>query len=257
MKHSFRVLEHQLMVYRRTWRGGLFTTFLAPIMYLLAMGLGLDTFVDQSTGGGMGGVPYLMFLAPGLLASQAMQTAAGESMYPIMSAITWHRTFQSMISTPIAALHVVYGTALWMIVRLTIVSVAFVIVMVVFGATDIFRGVAMMPVAVLTGLAFALPIMAYTVTRKGDGSFPAINRFIITPLFLFSGTFFPIEQLPQPVQAIAWLTPLFHGVSLTRSLAIGHDLDVVILAIHALVLIGLAALGTLIAFRTFRKRLIV
>ena len=96
------------------------------------------------------------------------------------------------------------GTSLWMVVRLTIVSAAFVIVMVIFGATDILRGIAMLPVAVLTGLAFALPIMAYTATRRGDASFPAINRFIITPLFLFSGMFFPVTELPTFLQPIAF-----------------------------------------------------
>ena len=255
MKHSLRVLEHQLMVYRRTWRGGLFTTVLAPVMFLLAMGLGLGTFVDESTAGGMEGVPYLVFLAPGLLASQAMQTAAGESMYPIMSAITWNRTFQSMISTPIAALHVVLGTSMWMIVRLTIVSTAFVIVMIIFGATDILRGIAMLPVAVLTGLAFALPIMAYTVTRRGDSSFPAMNRFIITPLFLFSGVFFPVTELPTFLQPIAFVTPLWNGVSLARGIAIGN-IDAPLALYNLGVLFVYCAVGLVAASRTFPRRLV-
>jgi len=255
VKHAVRVLEHQLLVYRRTWRGGLFTTFLAPVMFLLAMGVGLGTFVDSSTSGGMDGVPYLVFLAPGLLASQAMQTAAGEAMYPIMSAITWNRTFQSMISTPITAMHVVFGTSLWMVVRLTIVSVAFVIVMVIFGATDILRGVAMMPVAVLTGLAFALPIMAYTVTRTGDGSFPSINRFIVTPLFIFSGVFFPVTELPAFLQPIAYATPLWNGVSLARGIAIG-TIDAPLALANLGFLFAYCAVGLFAAMRTFPRRLV-
>ena len=228
MKHSVRVLEHQLLVYRRTWRGGLFTTFLAPVLFLLAMGLGLGTFVDQSAAGGMGGVSYLVFLAPGLLASQAMQTAAGEAMYPIMSAITWNRTFQSMIATPISAFHVV---------------------------TDIPRGIAMIPVAILTGLAFALPIMAFTVTRKGDASFPAINRFIITPLFIFSGVFFPVTELPAFLQPIAYATPLWNGVSLARGIAIG-TIDPPLAAANLAVILAWCAAGLYAAFHTFPRRLV-
>jgi lipooligosaccharide transport system permease protein len=102
-----------------------------------------------------------------------------------------------------------------------------------------------------------MPMAAWTASRKTEQSFAFVFRFIVTPLFLFSGTFFPIEQMPAAIQPVAWFTPLFHGVSLTRSLAIGHDLDPVQLAIHVLVLVGLAALGTLIAFRTFKKRLVV
>jgi lipooligosaccharide transport system permease protein len=255
VKHSRRVLEHQLLVYRRTWRGGLFTTFLAPVLFLLAMGVGLGTFVDQSASGGMEGVPYLVFLAPGLLASQAMQTAAGEAMYPIMSAITWNRTFQSMISTPIAALDVVFGTSLWMIVRLAIVSTAFVIVMILFQATDVLRGIAMIPIAILTGLAFALPIMAFTVTRKGDASFPAINRFIITPLFIFSGVFFPVTQLPDFLQPIAFLTPLWNGVALARGIALGA-LDAPLAAYNLTVLAVYCAVGLYAATVTFPRRLV-
>ncbi len=255
MKHSRRVLEHQLLVYRRTWRGGLFTTFLAPVLFLLAMGVGLGTFVDQSTAGGMEGVAYLVFLAPGLLASQAMQTAAGEAMYPIMSAITWNRTFQSMISTPIAALDVVFGTALWMVVRLAIVSTAFVIVMILFGATDVLRGIAMIPIAILTGLAFALPIMAFTVTRKGDASFPAINRFIITPLFIFSGVFFPVTQLPDFLQLIAFLTPLWNGVALARAIGLGA-FDPALAAYNLMVLVVYCAVGLYAATVTFPRRLV-
>ena len=184
-----------------------------------------------------------------------MQTAAGEAMYPIMSAITWNRTFQSMISTPIAALDVVFGTSLWMVVRLAIVSTAFVIVMILFGATDVLRGIAMIPIAILTGLAFALPIMAFTVTRKGDASFPAINRFIITPLFIFSGVFFPVTQLPDFLQLIAFLTPLWNGVALARAIGLGA-LDPALAAYNLTVLVVYCAVGLYAATVTFPRRLV-
>jgi lipooligosaccharide transport system permease protein len=193
---AVHVLEHQLFTFRRTWRGGVFSTFLAPVLFLAAMGLGLGTFVDEADAPALQGVAYLAFLAPGLLVSQAMQVAAGESMYPIMSAITWNRTFQSMTSAPLTVPDVVVGLTFWFAIRLTLVCAVFVAVSVMFGAVAIGPGILMIPVAVLTGLAFALPISAFTATQRTDQAFPVINRFVIIPLFIFSGTFFPIDQLP-------------------------------------------------------------
>jgi lipooligosaccharide transport system permease protein len=115
------------------------------------------------------------------------------------------------------------------------------------------------PAAILTGLAFGMPMAAWTASRKNESSFPVIFRFVITPMFLFSGTFFPIERLPEVIQPVAWLTPLFHGVALTRALAfMGHDVDLAGAGIHALILVGLVPRRHgLIALRTFRKRLVV
>jgi lipooligosaccharide transport system permease protein len=252
---ALRVLEHHLLVYRRTWRGGLFTTFLAPVLFLLAMGLGLGTFVDQNNPQALGGVSYLTFLAPGLLAAQAMQTAAGESMYPLMAGLQYLRTFHAMVSSPLGPTDVVIGQTLWFAVRLTLVAVAFVIVMILFGAADVVRGLAMVPVAVLTGLAFATPMAAWTATRRTDASFPVINRFIVTPLFIFSGTFFPIDQLPAFLQPIAYVTPLWHGVSLARSIALG-SVDPALAIVNLAVLGAYITAGVAIATVTFQRRLV-
>jgi lipooligosaccharide transport system permease protein len=248
------VLEHHLLVYRRTWRGGLVTTFLAPVLFLLAMGLGLGTFVDKGDPTSLHGVAYLVFLAPGLLVSQAMQTAAGESMYPIMSGLTWNRTYQAMIAAPLRVRDVVVGQVAWLTVRLTLTATVFVAVMLAFGATDILSGLAMIPAAVATGVAFGVPITAYTATRRNDNVFPAINRFIITPLFIFSGTFFPVEQLPVFIQPIAYLTPLWHGVSLARGIALG-TLDPLLALVNIAVIGAYIAVGIGVAMVTFRRRL--
>jgi lipooligosaccharide transport system permease protein len=252
---SVRVLEHHVMVYRRTWRGGLFSTFVGPVLFLLAMGLGLGTFVDASNPAVLGGVTYLAFLAPGLLAAQAMQTAAGESTYPLMAGIVWLRTFHAMVATPVRPLDVVIGQTLWFAVRLTLVATAFVIVMILFRAADVVGGLAMIPVAVLTGLAFAAPIAAWTATRRTDSSFPVISRFIVTPLFIFSGTFFPISQLPDFLEWIAYVTPLWHGVSLARQLSLGQ-VDQALAMFNLAVLIGYIAVGVVFAVRTFGRRLV-
>jgi lipooligosaccharide transport system permease protein len=127
----------------------------------------------------------------------------------------------------------------------------------VFGAIASPLALLAWPTAILTGVAFGMPMAAFTATQKNENAFPVIFRFVVTPLFLFSTTFFPLDRLPEFIQPLAWFTPLFHGVALTRSLALGRDLDLAVLGLHAAVLVGLVVLGTLVAFRTFRRRLVV
>jgi lipooligosaccharide transport system permease protein len=129
--------------------------------------------------------------------------------------------------------------------------------MVVFGAVSSPTFLLAWPAAVLTGVAFGMPMAAWTATRKTENSFAIVFRFVVTPMFLFSGTFFPISQLPDAIEPVAWLVPLYHGVNLARTLAIGHDLNLVVLLIHVAVLLGIIIVSTLIAFRTFRRRLVV
>ena len=252
---GLRKLEHSLLIYRRVWRGTFFGTILSPVLYLSAMGVALGSLVPTMTA--FGGVPYIVFLAPGLLAAQAMQTASLESSWPLFAGFKWNKTFEAMIGTPQGVRDIVLGHLYWLIVRLGIVTGIFLVVAFVFGAITSPTAILAWPAAILTGVSFGMPLAAWTATRKQENSFAIVFRFIITPLFLFSGTFFPIEQLPDQVEWLAWLTPLFHGVSLTRSLAIGHDLDPVVLAIHTIVLVTLAGVGVALSMRTFKKRLVV
>ncbi len=198
MTAAARVFEYNARVYRRNWRGTLFVTFVGPMLFLASMGFGLGRFVDQgqNAAGALGGVTYAMFLAPALLAAQAMQTAGFESTYPIMGRIVWDKIYHGMLATPITVSGIVLGQLAWIAVRLFIVTGAFFLVMTAFGIVRSPLGVLAVPVAVLTGLAFSAPIVAFTATQRNDQGFNAIFRFGITPLFLFSGTFFPIDQLP-------------------------------------------------------------
>jgi lipooligosaccharide transport system permease protein len=250
-----RKFEHSLFVYRRIWRGTLFGTIVSPILFLTAMGVALGSLVPSMTT--FGGVPYIVFLAPGLMAAQAMQTGTQESSWPLIAGFRWNKTFEAMIATPQGIRDIVLGHLYWLTVRIGIVTGVFLIVSYFFGAITSPTAIFAWPAAILTGIAFGMPMAAWTATRKNEQSFSVIFRFIITPLFLFSGTFFPIEQLPPVFQTLAWFTPLYHGVALTRSLAIGHPLDPLVLLIHAAVLLALVIGGTLIALRTFRGRLVV
>ena len=199
---ALRVLEHELLVYRRSWRGSLFSSFLNPVLFLTAMGLGLGSLVNANaaaasssagaSAAALAGVSYLAFLAPGLLASTAMQTAAGESTFPVMAGLVWVRSFHGMTATPIRPSDVVVGKLTYVGLRILLVVAVFFGVMVLFGAVAGPGAVLSVPAALLTGLAFATPIAAYSATQRQPNGFNALFRFGVVPLFLFSGTFFPI-----------------------------------------------------------------
>jgi lipooligosaccharide transport system permease protein len=250
-----QVFEYKALVYRRVWRGSVFSTFLSPVLFLAAMGVGLGSFVDNGHAiASLGGVSYAVFLAPGLLAAQGMQTAASESTWTIMGGFVWDRTFHGMYATPVSVAGIVFGQLAWVTARLTMVATAFFVVMVAFGFVGSPLGVLGIVASVLTGLAFAAPITAFAAGQKNDTVFSMIFRFFITPLFLFSGTFFPIEQLPLIIRPIAWLTPTFHGVALARGLSLG-TLDPLGGLVHLGVLVLYIVIGTACALLTFRRSL--
>ena len=253
MTGALRVVQRNALVYRRAWRGSVFSSFLQPTLFLLAMGLGLGTMVDAGGAALPGGVSYAEFLAPGLLAAAAMQVAGFESTYPVLGKMLWFRNYEAILATPLGVTDLVLGELAWIAVRLTAIASAFVLVMAAFDIPRSALVILAIPAAVLTGLAFAAPIMAFAATRKHSNTFNVLFRFVLTPLFLFSGVFVPISRLPEPLARAAWLTPLFHGVELVRGLA----LDAVPQAwpFHVAFLAALAAAGITIAQQKFRRRL--
>jgi lipooligosaccharide transport system permease protein len=249
--------EHQLLLYRRTWRGSIFGSFLTPVMFLLAMGVGLGGFVDRSGSAAVGGVPYLAFLAPGLLASTVMQTSTFEATFPVLGGFRWIRRYHAMYATPLTPAAIALGQLGWIATRATLVGAIFTVVMVLFDATRSWTAVLAIPVATLTGLAFAGPIAAYMTTQRDTNAFSTIFRFGITPLFLFSGTFFPIDRLPAIIQPIAWIFPLWHGADLARALTLGTIGQAPLLHLaHLAILVGIAGAGTVAVIFMFRRQLL-
>jgi lipooligosaccharide transport system permease protein len=174
-----------------------------------------------------------------------------------MGGLVWNRIFHAMYATPISPRDIALGNLAWIAARLTLISAVFTGVIVLFGAAESPLIVLAIPAAALTGLAFAAPIAAFAATQKTPDRFAAIFRFGITPLFLFSGTFFPIESLPEAVRPVAWVTPLYHGASLTRGLSLGTLLDDPLLAmVHVLILGACVAVGTWAMIRTIERRLV-
>ncbi|HUQ44840.1 MAG TPA: ABC transporter permease [Candidatus Limnocylindria bacterium] len=252
-----RVFEHRFMSYRRTFRASLFSSFGIPVLFLTAMGFGLGGYVDATPDAVLAGLTYLQFLAPGLLAATVMQAASFESTIPILGGLQWNKIFHAMFATPIRPRDVVLGNLAWITVRLLLVASVFAVMIVLFGASRSWLIVFAVPAAVLTGLAFGTPIMAFTATQRTPDRFAAIFRFGITPLFLFSGTFFPIESLPSFLQPIAWLSPLWHGADLCRQLMLGTIGNNPLLAlIHLAILVTITVTGAALAFRTVEARLV-
>jgi lipooligosaccharide transport system permease protein len=244
-----------LTAYKRTWRGSVFGRFLSPLLFLLSIGLGLGSLVDKSAGG-VGGVPYLQFVVPGILAAQAMWVAMGESTYQVLGAIRWNMKYHAMLATPIGINDILLGHLAYVAMQITGATVIFLAVAAMFGSFSSWWVLLALPVTVLTGLAFAVPIFAFTATQEGDGGFNILYRFVVTPLFLFSGTFFPTDQLPTFLQPVAWVTPLWHGVEANRSLALGSP-DVAGILGHTAYLLIVIHIGALLARHTFTKRLVV
>lgn len=251
---AFRQLQFWLTNYRRTWKGSIYSGVLSPVLYLGAMGLGLGTLVDARGTATLGGVSYLAFLAPGLMAAASMQTAMGEATYPVFGAVKWDKTYQAAISSPLRPRDLFHGHLLWTTLRLTMNSAIFLVVMVAFGAVQSGWVIGCLPAAVLTGLAFAAPIEAYAITCTKDTSFAMLFRFGIIPLFLFSGTFFPITQLPVYARPLAYVTPLWHGVALCRSLSLGTA-QLGASVVHVGYLVAVTGLGIYVGNRTYQRRL--
>ena len=255
-----RQLRFWLTNYRRTWRGSIYSSVLNPVLFLGSIGLGLGTLVNRhlahAHGPQLGGVSYLTFLAPGLLAAAAMETAVGESTYPVYGSVKWNKVYQAAVASPLRPADIFHGHVLFVTLRLAMNCAIFLAVAAAFGAIRSPWMIAALPVAVLTGLAFATPIEAWAVTRTRDSSFAMIFRFGMIPLFLFSGTFFPITQLPAWLRPVAYLTPLWHGVSLCRALNLG-TVSPGQVVVDVGYLAALTTAGLLAGHRCYRRRLYV
>jgi lipooligosaccharide transport system permease protein len=251
---AVRVVEHNALIFTRLWRGTIMVTFFTPLFFLASMGLGLGSLVNRGSGG-IGGVPYIDYLAPGLLAATTMQAAAFECMYPILAKILWDRIYDAMLATPLTVRDVLIGEVAWVTLRLLMVASIFWIVMALFGVAHTPESLLAIPAATLNGLAFAAPITAFTATQRTDNAFSMIFRFVITPLYLLGGAFFPISKLPLVLQAVAWASPLSHGVELCRGLVLGN-LGLDRASLHVAVLLAYTIAGLAFARPLLTKRLV-
>jgi lipooligosaccharide transport system permease protein len=256
---ALHVVEYNVRAGRRWWRSLVITGVATPLLYVLALGIGLGTVVNRHSGDTLG-VPYLQFVAPAFLTAFALQIAAGDATWPIMGGFRWERTFHGMAVTPLRPRDISDGTVLFMALRLGLNSAVYLLVMAFFGATRSWWALLCIPIAALTGVAFAAPLMAFAATVTSDGGpFNAILRFVVTPMFLFSGTFYPISQLPEWGQWLARVSPLWHGTELARAAALPHTAagasSAAAVAGHIAYLLVWLCVGIALARWRFRARL--
>ncbi len=218
-----RVMSGQIVVFRRFWRLNVLSSFVQPMFYLLGLGVGVGALVDRNTASAdvLAGLPYVAFVAPGLLVTTAMTLCAGDSMWPVMGGLKWRREYHGIAATPLGPRDIVLGHAAWMAVRGTLAAAMVAAALALFPDTRSWGLVPAVGVATLVGVAFAMPTMAIAIGAEMDGVFAALQRFVLLPLFLFGGAFYPLSQLPTVVQWVAKVFPLWHGVVVARGFSAG------------------------------------
>jgi lipooligosaccharide transport system permease protein len=251
------VVESFWRWYRRNWRATAVSSVLQPLLFLLAFGLGFGSLIAARPGAeaATGGVPYLVWLAPALLAMSTVQSAAFEMTYPVLSGFKWQRIYLGMAATPLTGAQIAVGHLLWVAAKMTITGLVYLLLIALFGGAASIGVLGSLAAAVLTGAAVAAPVMAFSASREDEGAaFNALFRFVVLPMTLFSGTFFPVAALPGWVQPLAWVSPLWHGTELARAAALGTGTGGAMLG-HLGYLAVLLAVGAWLSVRTFTRRL--
>ena len=247
------VFLHQLRRTRRSWGSSLAAGLASPTLFLFAIGAGLGSQIDDAELVSLGVDSYLDYIGPGVLIVTAMQVAATESLWPTMGLLRWGGVYKAILATPISSAELGVAHVAWLGFRAFVAGSSFLVVLALAGAIASWAGVFIALVAVLVAWAHAAPLVALTVGLEQENVYPMISRVIIFPLFLFSGAFFPVEDMPRAVGAFAKITPSWHGVELARSLATG-DLSQDD-AGHAAYLVVVCAVGFYLVQRQFRKHL--
>ena len=228
-----------------------------PVLYLVSIGLGVGAYIDKNTGGmGVDGVSYITFLAPALLATAAIQGALDESIYPTLEGFKWNKVFFSMNSTPLSGNHIAMGVFFNSLIRVTFTAIIYWLVMLAFGVLESPRAWLAIFTAIMAGAAFGALMQALAGLLENENMFfTVLNRFVIMPLFLFSGTFYPLTNMPIYLQWIGWISPLWHATELGRWLTYGHEISTLMLYTHFIFLNSLLLIGIIASRRIFTRRL--
>jgi len=243
-------------LWKRTWRGVLATSFLSPLLYVLALGVLLGGYVHADPAKLEGAHSYLAFVVPGLIASHAMQLAVGETTYPVLGMIKWRPTYRAMFSTPLEARHIVGAHLATVALHLAAATGIYAVVMAPFGVYATWWGAVLAWLTqVLVGMAFATWVYGLSTRMRSEDGFGLIFRLGVFPLFLFSGAFFPVSNLGHVGAAIARCTPLWQGVNLSRMLTLDH-VTWWLAGVNALVLVVLVVAGWRWAVTGLHRRMI-
>ncbi|HET7493872.1 MAG TPA: ABC transporter permease [Candidatus Limnocylindrales bacterium] len=251
-RRSLRLVERNLYVYRHGWMV-ILSGFFEPLFYLLGVGFGVGALVGSVLGPDGTKIPYQLFVAPALLASASMNGALNESTFNFFFKLNYDKTFAAILATPLSSGDIAVGELTWALIRGGLYAIGFMAVMVVFGLAVSPWVVFAVPAALLVGLAFGAVGMAATSFMKTWQDFDLI-QLVVLPLFLFSGTFYPIETYPEAIRWIVQVTPLYQGVDLIRSLAVGAISPV--LLVHVAYLLAMGAIGLFVVSRRIDRLLL-
>jgi len=213
-----RIWRRDLRVFSKVWRGALLPQFVDPLFYLLAMGFGLGTYLAT-----VNGIPYKQFVGPGLIASSVMWAASFETTWNIFFKIEESRLYDAVLTTPVEVQDVVLGEVAWAATRALIYGTVFLLIVTAFGLVDSAWAVLVPPFLALGGACFGMLGLSFTSLIRTMDWYSFYYTLFITPLFLFSGIFYPLDRLPEWVHVVAWFTPLYHLVQAVRGLVLGPD----------------------------------
>lgn len=254
---SFSVAEARLRNMAKFLWVIVFEALANPMLYLISVGIGIGSLVDQNLGeDGVGGVSYLTFLAPALLATTAIQSAMDEVVFPSLDGFKWQKSYFAMNATPITPRQIASGVFLAAMVRTVFAVTCYWILLYLFGALESDRAWLAIVTAILAGAGFgALMLGLISFIDNEDLFLTVVNRMIIMPMFLFSGTFYPLSNMPIFLQPIGWISPIWHATELGRFLTYDYPISSVMVMVHIVVMLVLLITGLLWAFKNFERRL--
>lgn len=254
---ALRVAEYRFYSMSK-WMGAVIAFGLGnPILYLISFGLGIGALVDANTGGqGLGGVSYLQFVAPALLASAAIQGVMDEVTFPTMDGFVWDKLFYAINATSVSTTQIANGVMLVAISRGLFTVLIYTAVLLLFGAIPLASVLPLIVSSLFAAIGFSAVMLAITARLENDdGYFAIIGRFVIAPMFLFSGTFYPLEQMPIYLQWIGWISPLWHSTQIGRALSYGMPIEGWLFIVHFLYLGLLGVIGMAFTYPKFAERL--
>ncbi|NCA08346.1 MAG: hypothetical protein EBS85_06450 [Micrococcales bacterium] len=255
---SLYVAENRIKNMLKWWHSIIAFGLGNPTLYLLSIGIGIGSLVDSSLGANaIDGVSYLTFLAPALLATAGIQGAMDEVTWPTMEGFVWDRTFFSMNATAITGKQIANGVMLAAMARCVLQVFLYELCLLAFGAISWQSVPILLLVSSSAGLGFAAIMLAFSASIKDDddGMFALVERFIITPMFMFSGTFYPISSMPIYLQWIGWISPQWHATNLGRAMSYGMPIEPWLLILHWALMLGMAIIGFSWSHRVFERRL--
>lgn len=227
-----------------------------PVLYLASIGLGIGALVDANSSASLGGVTYLQFIAPALLATAAIQSTMDETMFPTMDGFVWGKIFHSVGNTALRGRQIAAGVAWAAMVRTLFTVVVYYAVLLAFGALDFERSWPLVFASIFAGWGFGMAMLAIaSFVKHDDGFFAIFSRFVITPMFLFSGTFYPLDILPTYLQAVGWISPLWHATNLGRFLSFDYPVASWLIAVHIGYLLVMGIAGIRLAGWQYERRL--